>query len=83
MAERFDISKTIFCVAGKYDFDAVCKQIERCVMVTRPQPGLDRDIELLKHINAERDTFLSIGALVASPGMVHIGDGVQHLPADK
>ena len=60
---------------------AVCKQIDRCVMITRPQPGLDRDIELLKHINAERDTFLSVGALVATPGTVVIGDAVERLPA--
>jgi predicted Zn-dependent peptidase len=26
--EKFDLSKTIFSVAGKYDFDAVCKQME-------------------------------------------------------
>ncbi len=60
---------------------AVCKQIDRCVMVTRPQPGLDRDIDLLKHINAERASMLSIGALVVSTGQVAVGDEVQHLPA--
>lgn len=60
---------------------AVCKQIDRCVMITRPQPGLDRDIELLKHINAEHDTFLSVGALVATPGPVVIGDAVERVPA--
>jgi predicted Zn-dependent peptidase len=27
--EKFDLSQTIFSVAGKYDFDAVCQQIER------------------------------------------------------
>ncbi len=56
---------------------AVFKQIDRCVMVTRPQPGLARDVELLKTINAERDTFLAIGALVAQPGPVAIGDSVE------
>lgn len=60
---------------------AVCKQIDRCVMITRPQPGLERDIELLKHINAEHDTFLSIGALVATPGVIQIGDEVERLAA--
>ena len=58
---------------------AVFKQIDRCVMVTRPQPGLDRDIELLKTINRERASFLSIGCLVASPGPIAIGDTVTHL----
>lgn len=60
---------------------AVFKQIDRCVMITRPQPGLDRDIELLKHINAEHDTFLSIGALVATSGTIVVGDDVERLPA--
>jgi len=60
---------------------AVCKQIDRCVMITRPQPGLERDIELLKHINAERKSVLSVGALIAAPGPVAVGDEVQHLPA--
>ena len=60
---------------------AVFKQIDRCVMITRPQPGLERDIDLLKHINAERKTLLSIGALIATPGPVAVGDYVQHLPA--
>jgi hypothetical protein len=60
---------------------AVFKQIDRCVMITRPQPGLDRDIALLKQINAERASLLSVGALIASPGPVAVGDEVQHLPA--
>jgi len=60
---------------------AVIKQIDRCVMVARPQPGLDRDIELLKTINRDRSTFLSIGSLVAAPGNAAIGDNVTLLPA--
>jgi predicted Zn-dependent peptidase len=28
IGEKFDLSQTIFTVAGKYDFDAVCQQIE-------------------------------------------------------
>lgn len=60
---------------------AVFKPIDRCVMVTRPQPGLDRDIDLLKQINAERASRLAIGALVATPGTVAVGDEVTHLPA--
>jgi predicted Zn-dependent peptidase len=28
ICERFNLSKTIFAVAGKYDFDAVCRQVE-------------------------------------------------------
>ncbi|MBK5221288.1 MAG: MOSC N-terminal beta barrel domain-containing protein [Acidimicrobiia bacterium] len=53
----------------------VTKQIDRCVMVTRPQPdGIRRDLTVLKRINAERASLLGIGALVRSPGPLAIGD---------
>lgn len=54
----------------------VTKRIDRCVMVTRPQPGLERDLDLLKQINRERESCLSIGALVTTPGTIDIGDAV-------
>jgi hypothetical protein len=44
----------------------VMKQIDRCVMVTRPQPGLERDLDVLRTINAQRATFLAVGALVVT-----------------
>jgi uncharacterized protein YcbX len=53
----------------------VVKQVDRCVMVTRPQPGgIGRDNGVLKTIHRERDGFLAIGALVARPGTVAVGD---------
>lgn len=55
----------------------VMKQIDRCVMISRPQPGLERDLDLLKFINAERGTFLSIGALITADGIVSEGDTVS------
>lgn len=58
---------------------AVFKRIDRCVMVSRPQPGLDRDLALLKQINRERERCLSIGALVAKPGTIAVGDTVVHV----
>lgn len=60
---------------GDARFD-VTKQVDRCVMVTRPQPGLERDLDVLKRVNAERDGFLAIGCLVVSPGVVAVGDEV-------
>lgn len=54
----------------------VTKKIDRCVMVTRPQPGLDRDLELLKQINRERESCLSIGAVITTPGSVAVGSSV-------
>ncbi|MEJ7844972.1 MAG: MOSC N-terminal beta barrel domain-containing protein [Acidimicrobiales bacterium] len=53
----------------------ITKPIDRCVMVARPQPGgIDRDLDVLRTINRERGTVLGIGALVAEPGRVAIGD---------
>lgn len=52
----------------------VAKRIDRCVMITRPQPGLDRDLELLKTINRDRERCLSVGATVAATGTVAVGD---------
>ena len=55
---------------------AVMKPIDRCVIVTRPQPGLDRDLDVLRTINAERATTLSVGALVVTEGTISQGDAV-------
>lgn len=52
----------------------VVKQIDRCVVVTRPQPGLPADLDVLRTINRERATFLGVGALVAIPGSIAPGD---------
>jgi uncharacterized protein YcbX len=50
-------------------------RIERCVMTTRPQSGgVERDLDVLRTINRERDGCLSVGALVLEPGEVQLGD---------
>jgi uncharacterized protein YcbX len=55
----------------------VVKRVGRCVMTTRAQPdGIERDLEVLKTINRERDGQLAIGALVAQPGTMRVGDEV-------
>jgi len=55
----------------------VTKQIGRCVRVTRAQAGgIVRDLDVLRTIARERDTFPAIGALVAEPGQVRVGDSV-------
>lgn len=56
----------------------VKKRIDRCVMVTRAQPGLDIDREVLRSIHRERGGNLAVGALVVDPGTVAVGD---HLAA--
>ncbi len=57
----------------------VTKQIDRCVIVTRPQPGLDRDLGVLRRINAELDSCLGIGSLVTQTGAITVGDPVAVL----
>ena len=59
---------------GDAELDVV-KQVDRCVMVTRPQPGgIGRDNGVLKTIHRQRDGYLAVGALVARPGTVARGD---------
>jgi uncharacterized protein YcbX len=53
----------------------ISSRIVRCVMVTRPQPdGIERDLDVLKTINREREGCLAIGALVTRPGDVTTND---------
>jgi uncharacterized protein YcbX len=60
--------------AGTCTLDVV-KQIDRCVMTTRPQPGgIARDLDVLRTINKDRATFLGAGALVTTRGTIHVGD---------
>jgi uncharacterized protein YcbX len=55
----------------------VIKAIDRCVVVTRPQPGgVGRDLDVLRTINRERGAVLGVGALVAQPGSIEVGDVV-------
>lgn len=54
----------------------VTKRIDRCVMVTRAQPGLPVDRDVLRTIHRERSGHLAIGALVHIPGRVAVGDVV-------
>jgi uncharacterized protein YcbX len=58
----------------------VVKRIDRCVMITRPQPGgIARDPGVLKTVLREHDGFLGVGTLVVTAGEVHVGDEVVDL----
>jgi uncharacterized protein YcbX len=50
--------------------------IKRCVMTTRPQPGLERDLDVLRTIARERGACLAVRALVAQAGTVRVGDSL-------
>lgn len=58
----------------------VVKRIDRCVVTTRPQPGLERDLDVLRAINRHRGGDLGIGGLVTRPGTVAVGDEVVVSP---
>ena len=62
----------------------VTKQIDRCVMVTRAQPGIEADLEVLRSINRTRGSYLAVGARVAHSGQLALGDeltlGAQEQP---
>ncbi|MGY1811198.1 MOSC domain-containing protein [Blastococcus sp. SYSU D00820] len=50
-------------------------RVPRCVMVTRPQPGgIGRDTGVLRTVHRERGGDLAVGARVAGPGAVAVGD---------
>jgi uncharacterized protein YcbX len=59
---------------GGIELDVV-DQVPRCVMTTRPQAGgIGRDTGVLKTIHRERGGALAVGALVARPGTLAVGD---------
>ena len=60
----------------------VVKQIDRCVITTRPQPdGIERDLDVLRTIRRRRDLRLGVGAMVVRPGTISAGDPVEVTPA--
>jgi uncharacterized protein YcbX len=53
----------------------VTKRIDRCVMVTRAQPGgIERDLDVLRTVLRDSEGFLGVGAVVATPGEISVGD---------
>jgi uncharacterized protein YcbX len=49
---------------------------ERCTMVTRVQPGLERDLDVYKVLARHHDGSLGLWASVRTPGTVRVGDEV-------
>ncbi|WP_457143185.1 MOSC domain-containing protein [Mycobacterium sp. URHB0021] len=48
----------------------------RCVVPTRPQPGLEPNRALTRRLAERTDRFLGVYADVTEPGMLRVGDGV-------
>lgn len=57
----------------------VAGRVGRCVMVTRAQPGLEVDRDVLRRIHRERDGDLAVGALVVESGTVAVGDRLTRI----
>jgi uncharacterized protein len=49
---------------------------ERCTMVTRPQPGLDRDLDIFKTLSRHHGATFGVWSAVQTPGVVRVGDQV-------
>jgi uncharacterized protein len=49
---------------------------ERCTMVTRPQPGLDRDLDVFKTLARHHNATFGVWSAVQTPGVVRVGDEV-------
>lgn len=65
VGERVRLGSAVLDVAGR---------IGRCVMVTRAQPGVPADLDVLRTIHREHDGRFAVGALVAQAGEVAVGD---------
>ena len=67
-------------VGGHVEFGSVTLRITnptiRCVVPTRPQPGLELDRGLTRRLAESTDRFLGVYADVATPGVVRVGDVV-------
>ncbi|MEL6892982.1 MAG: MOSC N-terminal beta barrel domain-containing protein [Actinomycetota bacterium] len=54
------------------------KMVDRCVMVTRPQPGgVERDLSVLTTVNRELGGDLGVGGTIVTPGRIAVGDAVE------
>lgn len=49
----------------------------RCTMVTRPQPALERDLDVYRALSRHHGGALGVWAHVAAPGTVRVGDGLE------
>ena len=58
----------------------VRKPCQRCVMTTRAQPGLERDLEVMRTLSAFHDANLGVYLDVTGAGSVLVGDEVLQEP---
>jgi len=49
----------------------------RCTMVTRPQPELERDLDIYRTLARHHDGTFGVWATVQTPGTISVGDAVE------
>ena len=49
----------------------------RCTMVTRPQPGLERDLDIYKTLSRQHGGTFGMWTQVVAPGTVNVGDAIS------
>jgi uncharacterized protein YcbX len=54
----------------------------RCTMVTRPQPGIARDLDIYKSLVHHHGGTFGVWSTVATPGTVHVGDLATVAPSN-
>jgi len=68
-------------VGGEVELGAVTLRVTnptiRCVVPTRPQPGIERDTGISRLLAERTDRFLGVYADVATAGVVRVGDEVR------
>jgi uncharacterized protein YcbX len=53
------------------------RRASRCTMVTRPQPGIERDVDIFRTLSATHGADFGVWATVSNPGRVQVGDLVS------
>jgi len=77
-SEAEDLPAVFTCGTARIE---TVKPCQRCVMVTRSQPGppvvLDKELEILRHLLSQRGGNLGVLARVPQPGIVALGQPVH------
>lgn len=53
---------------------SIRKPIDRCVMVSRAQPGLAKDLTVLKRIIRDHDNKMGVGTVITGTGTITVDD---------
>lgn len=53
------------------------RRASRCTMVTRAQPGIERDVDIFRTLSAAHGADFGVWATISNPGPVRMGDPVS------